>query len=227
MHSRLTSITSVQTEQRLVALTFDDGPDPRLSPAVLDVLGSWDVRATFFLVAEQVRAHPELARRVVAEGHEVGLHGDRHIDLRGLGPVEVLLALRRGKRDVEDVVGRPVRWCRPPYGKQSSQVVAACRVARMDPVLWTAAAHDWRDEPVDQQIARAAPDLRPGAVLLLHDGAADEVEPPRPPPPTQPQLLERLLDLLHARQLRAVSVTALVEAGAPIREPWFGRWLHG
>jgi peptidoglycan/xylan/chitin deacetylase (PgdA/CDA1 family) len=176
------SVTSVLTSQRLIALTFDDGPDPRLSPAVLDVLRLRNVKATFFLVAEQVRAHPELARRVVAEGHEVGLHGDHHIDQRGLGPLEAVRAMRRGKRDVEVVVGAPVRWCRPPYGKQSSQVVAASRIARLEPVLWTAAAHDWRDDPVEQQVARAAADLRPGAVLLLHDGAADEVDPPRPAP---------------------------------------------
>jgi peptidoglycan/xylan/chitin deacetylase (PgdA/CDA1 family) len=220
-------LTSVRTSQELVGLTFDDGPDPRLSPAVLDVLRRRQVRATFFVVAEQVRRHPELARRMVQEGHEVGLHGDRHVDLRGLGSLELGQALYRGKRHVERVVGAPVRWSRPPYGKQNARVVAASRALGMPPVLWTAAAHDWRDEPVETQVARAAPDLRAGAVLLLHDGAADPVEPPLPPPPTQPRLLEVLFDVLLARGLRPVTVTELAAAGAAVREPWFERWLHG
>src|SRR6187401_1455912 len=79
----LLSTTCVRTDHPIIALTFDDGPDPRLTPDVLDVLRDGGVPATFLIVAERVRQHPALARRVIAEGHEVGLHGDQHVDMSG------------------------------------------------------------------------------------------------------------------------------------------------
>lgn len=222
----LTSTTSVATAQPVLALTFDDGPDPRLTPAVLDVLRRRGVTATFLLVAERVRQHPDLARQVVAAGHEVGLHGNRHVEHCGIPFPEQLRQLRRGRRDMEAVLGVPVRWFRPPYGAQEPETVLASRLAGMRPLLWSTSAHDWELVPLEEQLAHAAAGLAPGAVVLLHDGAARPVVPPPPPPRTQPELLERLLDLLGQRGLRPVTVTELCGRGRPVREPWFEKWLH-
>ena len=222
----LTSTTCVETSRPLVALTFDDGPDPRLTPQVLDVLRERRAPATVLLVADRVRRRPELARRVVAEGHEVGLHGDTHVDLRGVPLSQQLRALRRGRRDVEATLGVPVRWFRPPYGKQEPETVVASRVNRMQPLMWSTSAHDWQDDPIEEQLAHAAAGVRPGSIVLLHDGTARIADPPPPPPRTQPELLERLLDLLEERELEPVTVSRLCAAGTPVRAGWFEQWLH-
>jgi peptidoglycan/xylan/chitin deacetylase (PgdA/CDA1 family) len=222
----LASTTRVHTSRPLVALTFDDGPDPRLTPQVLDVLAERGARATFLLVAEQVRRHPALARRVVTEGHEVGLHGDQHVDMSAESLPEQFRALRRGRREVEQALGTPVRWFRPPYGKQSLWTVVAARGAGMQPLMWSTSAYDWKPLELEEQLAHGAGGLRPGAVVLLHDGAARPDGPPAAPPRHQPELLDRLLDALAARGLEPVTFSGLRAAGQPVREPWFGHWLH-
>lgn len=222
----LTSTTRVDTAEPLVALTFDDGPDPRLTPQVLEVLRRRRVRATFLLVADSVRRHPDLARRVVAEGHDVGLHGDTHVDLRGVPLAEQFRALRRGRRDVEAALGVPVRWFRAPYGTQEPETLLACRALRLTPLMWSTSGHDWEPSSLQEQLDHVAAGVGPGAVVLLHDGAADVVEPPAPAPPFQPELLERLLDVLAERGLEPVTISRLVAAGRPVRAPWFEQWLH-
>lgn len=222
----LVSTTGVRTRSPLVALTFDDGPDPRLSPEVLDVLRARRVRATFLLVAERVRDQPELARRVVAEGHEIGLHGDRHVDMRGDPFSKQLSILRRGRRDVEALTGARVTWFRPPYGKQEPETVAACRIAGMRPLLWSTSAHDWERVGIEEQMAHAIGGLTAGAVVLLHDGAAGHAVPPPLPPSHQPELLERLLDHMQERGLEPTTVSELCASGTRVRAPWFEHWLH-
>ena len=222
----LSSTTRVATTRPLVALTFDDGPDPRLTPQVLDVLRAAGVPATFLLVAEQVRRHPALARRVLAEGHEVGLHGDQHVDMRGGSLSAQHAALRRGRRDVEAVLGTRLRWFRPPYGTQDAATVLASRAVGLRPLMWSTSGHDWEPTTLAEQLEHVTAGFAPGAVVLLHDGAADVVEPPTPPPPFQPELLARLLDVLTERGLEPVTVSRLIAAGRPVRAPWFGKWLH-
>jgi peptidoglycan/xylan/chitin deacetylase (PgdA/CDA1 family) len=222
----LLSTTSVLTQRPLLALTFDDGPDPRLTPSVLDVLRDRKVRATFLLVGDRVRQHPDLARQVLAEGHEVGLHGDRHVDMRGGSVAEQYRALRQGRSDIEALLGVRIAWFRPPYGKQEPRTVIACRLAGMRPLMWSTSAHDWRPDPIEHQLTHAASGLRPGAVVLLHDGSARIAEPPPPPPRTQPELLERLLDLMYERSLEPVTVSELCASGDPVRAQWFEQWLH-
>lgn len=223
----LVSAVSVRTGSSLVALTFDDGPDIRLSAAVLDLLREHDVRATFLLVAERVREHPHLARRVVAEGHEVGLHGDRHAEMPGQPFRAQLAALRRGRRDVEALLGVPVRWFRPPYGKQEPETVLACRLAGMRPLLWSTSAHDWEaHQSLAEQLAHVEAGLRPGAVVLLHDGAADADDPAPPLPHTQPEVTERLLELTRRHGLEPVTISTLIAAGSVEHAPWFEQWLH-
>ena len=220
------SVTGVATDRPLLALTFDDGPDPRLTQDVLDVLGAAGVRATFLVVAQRVRDHPELGRRVVAAGHEIGLHGDVHVELPGLPFRRQLGDLRRGRRDVEALLGVRVRWFRPPYGKQEPETVLACRLAGMRPLLWNSSSHDWQDDTYADQLTHASAGLRPGAIVLLHDGAASASEPFPTLPRHEPRLAEELLALVQARSLAAVTVSELCAAGSVVEESWFERWLH-
>src|SRR3954447_12222548 len=155
--------------QRGVALTFDDGPDPDATPAVLDVLGRAGAHATFFLVGEQLLAHHELGRAAAEAGHEVALHGFRHVEHDELDdPREDLL---RGLDAIESATGVRPGLCRPPYGRFSEASFAACLELELEPIYWSAWGMDWEPLPADRIADLAARDLDDGAILLLHDSA--------------------------------------------------------
>jgi peptidoglycan-N-acetylglucosamine deacetylase len=153
-----------------VALTFDDGPHPEGTPAMLELLARHAARATFFVVGEQVRDRPALLARVSAAGHRVALHCDRHrLQLR-LTPRGVRDDLRRGAAAIEDATGAPVTWHRPPYGIYSPAGLRAVRQAGLEPLLWSRWGRDWRRLRTPARIASAATrGLLPGDVILLHD----------------------------------------------------------
>jgi peptidoglycan-N-acetylglucosamine deacetylase len=153
-----------------VALTFDDGPHPEGTPAVLEILAAAGLRATFFLVGEQVERRPELAARIAAAGHLVSLHGYRHrLQLR-LSPSEAEADLRRGATVIADAIGAPPRWHRPPYGIYSPWGLEIAQGAGLSPLLWSRWGKDWRRFTTPPRIAaRATRELLPGDVILLHD----------------------------------------------------------
>jgi peptidoglycan/xylan/chitin deacetylase (PgdA/CDA1 family) len=153
-----------------VAITFDDGPHPEGTPAVLDVLARAGVRATFFVIGEQVRRRPELVVRAAAAGHAIALHGDRHrLQLR-LSAAAVAEDLNRGMEAIEDATGATPAWHRPPFGIYSPAGLRAAREAGLAPLLWSRWGRDWRKYTTPRRIAaRATRSLIGGDVILLHD----------------------------------------------------------
>ncbi|MEV5547352.1 polysaccharide deacetylase family protein [Streptomyces sp. NPDC052309] len=161
-----------------VALTFDDGPDPVSTPHFLDALGGLGVRATFFVLGENVVRHPELSREMVRRGHELGVHGWRHDRPWLPSPGRDARDLLRAAEAVREVTGRDgPRWYRPSYGVLTSGRWAAARRAGLRPVLWTAWGKDWRGDATPESVrAAVAADLRGGGTVLLHD--ADHASAP-------------------------------------------------
>jgi peptidoglycan/xylan/chitin deacetylase (PgdA/CDA1 family) len=156
-----------------VALTFDDGPHPEGTPAVLDALAAAGATATFFLVGEQVRARPALAAAIVACGHEVALHGDRHTLLLSRGVRELGADLARATAAIEDAAARSPTLYRPPYGVFSSGALSLVRERGLQPLLWSRWGRDWQRRATASSIARRATRrLTPGDVVLLHDSDA-------------------------------------------------------
>jgi peptidoglycan/xylan/chitin deacetylase (PgdA/CDA1 family) len=144
-----------------VVLTFDDGPHPEGTPAVLDALG--DAPAVFFLVGEQVERYPDLAREIAARGHEIGVHG-HHNQMR-MTPG----ALQDDLGRAAEVIG-PARLYRPPYGIFTPAGLKLARRANWQPLLWSRWGRDWRGDTNATEIAqRASRDLAAGDVILLHD----------------------------------------------------------
>ena len=154
-----------------VALTFDDGPHPEGTPAVLDRLAALGWSATFFLVGSEVRRHPRLAAAVVAAGHEVAVHGDAHENHLAHGPAWVAADLDRALAAIGGATGVPPRWFRPPYGVLTGGTLRAARRRSLTPVLWTAWGRDWESGTPESVVDTLRPGLRSGATLLLHDGA--------------------------------------------------------
>ncbi len=152
-----------------VALTFDDGPDPDATPEVLDALERANARATFFLVGEQVEAHPELAQEIAARGHEVQAHCFDHTPHRLLQDPRT--DLWRTIEAIFKATGVAPTLQRPPYGRFSAESYDACLQAQLQPVYWSAWGEDWEDLASARVADFATRDLSDGVVILLHDSA--------------------------------------------------------
>ncbi len=160
-------------DRSVACLTFDDGPHPRGTPAVLAALEREDVRATFFFVGEQVRRTPSLAAEVVAAGHTVELHGFRHRNQLRLSPAALRRDIRRGADAIVQATGQAPGLYRPPYGIFSAGGLAMIHRSGLQPMLWSRWGRDWRRDATAASIAaRVADGLEGGEVLLLHDSDA-------------------------------------------------------
>jgi peptidoglycan/xylan/chitin deacetylase (PgdA/CDA1 family) len=152
-----------------VALTFDDGPDPRSTPLFLRTLNEHDVRATFFLLGSQVARSPGVARDIVAAGHEVALHGWNHrcLILRGCSTYR---SMARARDLITQVTGQQPRWFRAPYGVFSTASLLAARRLGLTPVLWTCWGFDWTARATGHSVfTTVTRDLQGGGTILLHD----------------------------------------------------------
>jgi peptidoglycan/xylan/chitin deacetylase (PgdA/CDA1 family) len=171
--------------RRLVALTFDDGPDPVWTERILALLDERHVRASFFLVAERAARAPETARRVAAAGHEIASHGWSHRSLWLCGPRRTEEEIGQAHHWLSDVAGRPVRHFRPPWGMVNAAMFGALRRHGQRCVFWSIQPEGLRATPPAQQAAHVLRHAHPGAIVNLHDAEGVRGAP------------ERLLASLH------------------------------
>jgi peptidoglycan/xylan/chitin deacetylase (PgdA/CDA1 family) len=222
------SVEAVRTAEPEIVLTFDDGPDPVGTPAVLDALAAHGATATFFVLLTRVRRHPELLARVRAEGHEIGLHGVDHARLTGFSYAEVRSRTSAAARELEASTGTPLRWFRPPYGAQNPGTWLAVRRAGLVPVLWGPTTWDWRDVTQDDRVRKAQDGARAGAVVLAHDafagpsdGVADDGGRTVEPDLDRFDLVDRVLGAYAGSGLRARSLGDALRHGTVIRSARF------
>src|SRR3954447_15672202 len=153
-----------------VALTFDDGPHPQGTPAVLEILRERGAAATFFLVGEQVERHRTVAAEIAAAGHAIALHGFRHRNLMRVRPAALADDLDRAQAVIAEAAGVAPSVYRPPYGIFTPAGLAIARRRGWEPMLWSQWGTDWRRFITPQTIARrVTASAAPGDVLLLHD----------------------------------------------------------
>jgi peptidoglycan/xylan/chitin deacetylase (PgdA/CDA1 family) len=196
--------------ERTIGLTFDDGPNPETTPRVLDILARHDVRATFFMVGEAADAHPELVRRVVAAGHEVGSHSYRHRHaLFQRPPLTGFFDTRKGIETLQRLVGRPMTFFRPPFGAYSWTVLLATRRAGAWPVHWTVESHDWHPRFAPATVVRKVlAEAHPGGIIVMHDSGRGAVK--------TVLALDAVLEGLAALKLRPVPLSRMaLRTGMP------------
>ncbi len=153
-----------------IAITFDDGPHPQGTPAVLEILRDHGAVATFFLAGEQVERRPALVAEIVAAGHRVELHCHRHRDQLLRRPSELISDAERARTAIEEAGNQEVLDYRPPFGRFSAPGLRAIRARGWRPVLWSLWGRDWGKRATPSSIARrATADARAGDILLLHD----------------------------------------------------------
>ncbi|MGV8978126.1 MAG: polysaccharide deacetylase family protein [Cellulomonas sp.] len=204
------------------AITFDDGPDPEVTPRLLAALAEAGVTCTFFVLVVQARRRPDLVRALSAAGHEVALHGDDHRRLTELGHRAAHRCLVTARDELQSLSGTPVRYYRPPYGAQSVASYLAARRARLEVVVWSADADDWTDRPVEQVVQAGLTGLAGGGILLLHE----RLEPdPRNGAPTTSfdriDMARRVIAGARERGWEPGTVGELVRTGGARRTAWF------
>ncbi|HKT46082.1 MAG TPA: polysaccharide deacetylase family protein [Candidatus Acidoferrales bacterium] len=169
-----------------LAVTFDDGPNPSITPQLLDLLDRYNVHATFFVIGRFVRTSPDLLLETIARGHSVGNHTETHPRLVWCRPSVIREELESGSGAVLEVLGHPPRWFRPPYGLRNPWVIPAATRLGLRTVTWSLICWDWKAPSAEWLIPRMQPiasralarsngrgDFRPGAtgdILCLHDG---------------------------------------------------------
>lgn len=209
-------IWRVKTDRPLVALSFDDGPDPTHTPEVLEILKQSGATATFFLIGERAAAHPELVRRIKAAGHEVGNHYFTRTSTLRHSDAEFLRYLDRTERAAE--IAAPPKLFRPPGGVAWPRQLRLARERGYSCVIGSAYPYDGAHPPAWYIQWLIEKNLEPGAIVILHDGIAD--------PSRSIAALPRILATGRERGLRFVSIGTLMGAATSPGQPYHGRRLR-
>ncbi|MBV9656263.1 MAG: polysaccharide deacetylase family protein [Acetobacteraceae bacterium] len=189
-----------------IGLTFDDGPHPDITPRVLDILDAFSSTASFFCVGERARRHPDLTRAICRRGHSVENHTESHrYDLALRGPAAMRRDIRKADHTLLGVTGTKPRFFRAPAGIRSPLLDPVLAREDLIHVSWTRRGFDWADGSPERVVRRLLRGLRPGDILVLHDGASARAADGRP---VVLAVLPELLAALRDRGLRAVSLPA-------------------
>ena len=224
------SLTHVVTAEPVVALTFDDGPDPESTPKVLALLEQYQARGTFFVVGQAAASCPELIQRIAAGGHAIGIHSWDHRAFPKLSSLERRRQIRQCERALPP---HPARLFRPPYGEQTVLSRLEAFMMGYEVAGWSLNSGDWHEARPAVMCQYLLDMLEPGAIVLLHDTLFDKgvpahgVDPEHQSWPDRHAMLsalEMVLDRLRERY-RFVTVPELLRAGRPRRSFWFKQSL--
>lgn len=163
-------VKSVPTAHKVVALTVDDGPHAKTTPELLAVLKAKQVKATFFVLGANAEAHPEIIVQTLSEGHEIACHAFSHQRLNRLTQAEVNGEFDRFESLLQKLAAPSPTFFRPPDGAYNDALVALARQRGYITVLWSVDAGDWRQPPVDTVVQNVLKQVKPGAIILMHDG---------------------------------------------------------
>lgn len=196
-----------------VAITIDDGPDPEVTPPVLDLLDERGARATFFCIGERVLQHPALAREIVRRGHALENHSQHHLPRFSLlGPSAMAAEIAGAQRAISDTTGETARFFRAPAGLRNPFLEAVLERAQLRLASWTRRGFDTLNGNPDSVLGRLTRNLASGDILLLHDGHAARTAAGSP---VILRVLPRLLATLSAAGLEPVTLRAALPPSAP------------
>lgn len=192
-------IKRVDGAHNMVAITFDDGPFPQMTEQYLAVLDKLNARATFFMVGQRIEYYPELARRVVEQGSEIGSHSWRHDRLSELTAEAIAEDMRLVSNQVQAAVGQAVSLLRPPYGARSDVLLATAEQHGYKVIIWDVDPRDWEDPPPDQIVASVLGQVKPGSIIVMHEGRVNTL-----------QALPVIIQKLRERGLKPVTVSEML-----------------
>lgn len=203
-------VWEIPNREKVIAFTFDDGPDPEETTQILDLLKQYDAKATFFVVGKQVEKHPELVRREVAEGHELGNHTYDHAYFnRGSSAETIASQLLRTQEAIFKATGKKSYLFRPPGGYYSDRMIETCKKNGYLVVMWSwhQDTWDWNRPGVKKIVNKVLGNARNGDIVLMHDhveGRSQTVD-----------ALKEILPELKKRGYRFVTVSELAQYNIP------------
>ena len=221
---RLSTIVGCQTTDKVLAITFDDGPDLHSTPQILDLLDNHGAKATFFALGRNVAAHPKIARDIVQRGHELGNHTYSHPRLSDIQLSEVARELSQCKSAIVQAAGVKPVLMRPPQAAQTPRSFMTARLQGYQTVHWSNSGDDWLGDSAEIIAQQVLKNLQPGGIILLHDGC----EPLYPGQPDYERTRDRqptieALSILfdQLRGYRFVTVSEMMHAYPAIKKVWF------
>lgn len=167
-----TIVLSAAPTENKVALTFDDGPDPRFTPQILDLLAEHNIKATFFVTGARAEAFPDLMQRIIDEGHIIGNHTYSHVNLVDTNDIATLEnEVQRTEDIINDIAGFRTKLFRAPYGFLYDELVEKLADMNYSVVGWSVDSLDWQESPPEVIAYNVISNIHPGAIILMHDGA--------------------------------------------------------
>lgn len=155
---------------KVVALTFDDGPNPPYTLQLLDILAKYDVKATFFLIGQNAGNYPEVAKAIVQRGHQIGSHTYTHSDLLKLDETQIVTEMAKSAEVIENATGTRPKLLRPPHGFRDPMVLQLAKQQKLAIVQWSVMAEDWKKPGIEIITSRILNKVGNGSIVLLHDG---------------------------------------------------------
>ncbi len=194
------SYSSVSIKQPVVAMTFDDGPHPSLTPKLLDILKERNIKCTFFLIGQNVKAYPQIVRRILAEGHEIGAHTYTHCSLTSRSDAQIRSELQRSEEVLMAAANYRPQLVRPPYGAINTRIKQLMFTEfGYSTIMWSVDPQDWRRPGVSVVTSRLVNGAHPGAIMLAHD-----IHPPTI------QAMPGMFDQMLAKGYQFVTVSQLM-----------------
>lgn len=192
------------TGSKLVALTFDDGPNPLYTQSILSELKKYDAHSTFFLVGKMARLYPDLVLQILADGHELGNHSYTHPNLTKLTSDQIIAEVLRNRSVLKDITGKQTYLFRPPGGDIDQHVIDQIRALDYNIIYWSINTGDYRKHPPQEQAQMIADRVKDGSIILMHDGVIDGTL----------NILPTVLDELNKRGFTFVTVSELMSTKA-------------
>jgi peptidoglycan-N-acetylglucosamine deacetylase len=201
--------TQVRVDQPYIAMTFDDGPSAATTPRLLDILKQRNIKATFFLIGQNAAANPDIVRRILADGHEIGNHSWTHPQLSKLSDDRVTTEISKTQDAIKEASGFTPTLLRPPYGaitaRQREWIESRFGLSI---ILWSVDPFDWKRPGASVITQRILSEVRPGAIILSHDIHKQTVD-----------AMPATLDALAAKGYKFVTVTELIAMNKPKPSP--------
>lgn len=194
----------IPVDEKLVALTFDDGPDPQYTAQILDALAKYNAKATFFVIGEEAERYPELIKRQAREGHEVANHTYRHHFRDGHSPAVLKRELDKSDKVIKELTGYSPSLFRPIAGYYDKEIVSTAVASGYNVILWSwhQETRDWSRPGANKIVENVISDTRPGDVIIFHDAGGDRTQTVK--------ALERILELLYKNGYKCTTVSDLL-----------------
>lgn len=197
--------SSHENEGQKIAITFDDGPHPRYTEIILDILKEHNVKATFFLIGENAEKYPELLARMLREGHEIGNHTYLHANLQKTPSDQIREQILDAEQVILELTDHRTKILRPPGGLYDQKVCDTARSLDYEVILWTIDTLDWAHTPADEIVEKVENNIKCGDIILCHDFIGGGSTP-------TPDALRRILPDLLSRGFEFVTVSELIHS---------------